>query len=204
MKNKHKNTLFRLVLLGLVSFILTNNPALAEPNHRTAYFAGGCFWCTEAVFKQVRGVTEVVSGYAGGTADQANYDAVCGGSTGHVEVIKVVFDEAKIGLSDLLLIFFATHDPTQLNRQGNDVGTQYASVIFYEGEEQKKAGEEVIAALKADGLDVKTRLDPAPEFFEAEDYHQDFYARNPSQGYCNAVIPPKLAKLQSKFVDYLK
>ena len=165
---------------------------------------GGCFWCTEAVFKQVRGVTEVISGYAGGTADQANYDAVCGGSTGHVEVIKVVFDEAKIGLSDLLLIFFATHDPTQLNRQGNDVGAQYASVIFYESEEQKQAGEEVIAALKADGLDVKTRLDPAPEFFEAEDYHQDFYARNPSQGYCNAVIPPKLAKLQSKFVDYLK
>ena len=165
---------------------------------------GGCFWCTEAVFKQVRGVAEVISGYAGGTADQANYDAVCGGSTGHVEVIKVVFDEAKIGLSDLLLIFFATHDPTQLNRQGNDVGTQYASVIFYEGEEQKQAGEEVIAALKADGLDVKTRLDPAPEFFKAEDYHQDFYARNPSQGYCNAVIPPKLAKLQSKFVDYLK
>lgn len=165
---------------------------------------GGCFWCTEAVFKQVRGVAEVISGYAGGTADQANYDAVCGGSTGHVEVIKVVFDEAKIGLSDLLLIFFATHDPTQLNRQGNDVGTQYASVIFYESEEQKQAGKEVIAALKADGLDVKTRLDPAPEFFEAEDYHQDFYARNPSQGYCNAVIPPKLAKLQSKFVDYLK
>ena len=165
---------------------------------------GGCFWCTEAVFKQVRGVAEVISGYAGGTADQANYDAVCGGSTGHVEVIKVVFDEAKIGLSDLLLIFFATHDPTQLNRQGNDVGAQYASVIFYESEEQKQAGEEVIAALKADGLDVKTRLDPAPEFFEAEDYHQDFYARNPSQGYCNAVIPPKLAKLQSKFVDYLK
>ena len=165
---------------------------------------GGCFWCTEAVFKQVRGVTEVISGYAGGTADQANYDAVCGGSTGHVEVIKVVFDEAKIGLSDLLLIFFATHDPTQLNRQGNDVGTQYASVIFYESEEQKQAGEEVIAALKADGLDVKTRLDPAPEFYKAEDYHQDFYARNPSQGYCNAVIPPKLAKLQSKFVDYLK
>jgi peptide-methionine (S)-S-oxide reductase len=165
---------------------------------------GGCFWCTEAVFKQVRGVSEVISGYAGGTADQANYDAVCGGSTGHVEVIKVVFDEAKIGLSDLLLIFFATHDPTQLNRQGNDVGTQYASVIFYEDEEQKQAGEQVIAALKADGLDVKTRLDPAPEFFKAEDYHQDFYARNPSQGYCNAVIPPKLAKLQSKFVDYLK
>ena len=119
-------------------------------------------------------------------------------------MIKVVFDEAKIGLSDLLLIFFATHDPTQLNRQGNDVGAQYASVIFYDGEEQKKAGEEVIAALKADGLDVKTRLDPAPEFYKAEDYHQDFYARNPSQGYCNAVIPPKLAKLQSKFVDYLK
>ena len=165
---------------------------------------GGCFWCTEAVFKQVRGVAEVISGYAGGTADQANYDAVCGGSTGHVEVIKVVFDEAKIGLSDLLLIFFATHDPTQLNRQGNDVGAQYASVIFYDGEEQKKAGEEVIAALKADGLDVKTRLDPAPEFYKAEDYHQDFYARNPSQGYCNAVIPPKLAKPQSKFVDYLK
>ena len=164
---------------------------------------GGCFWCTEAVFKQVRGVTEVISGYAGGTADQANYDAVCGGSTGHVEVIKVVFDETKIGLSDLLLIFFATHDPTQLNRQGNDVGNQYASVIFYEGEEQKQAGEKVIAALKADGLDVKTRLDPAPEFYKAEDYHQDFYARNPSQGYCNAVIPPKLAKLQSKFVDYL-
>lgn len=163
---------------------------------------GGCFWCTEAAMLAVKGVTQVVSGYAGGTAETANYDAVCSGMSGHVEVIDVTFDAAVIDLTTLLHIFFTIHDPTTLNRQGNDRGTQYASVIFYADDAQKNTAEAVIAQLKASGVDVVTRLEAAPTFYPAEDYHQNYYARNPTQGYCNAVIPPKLAKLRAKFSDY--
>ena len=172
---------------------------MSETTER-ALLAGGCFWGMQDLIRKLPGVQKTRVGYTGGDVPNATYR----NHGTHAEGIEIIFDPAKTSYRKLLEFFFQIHDPTTKNRQGNDVGTQYASVIFYDGEEQKKAGEEVIAALKSDGLDVKTRLDPAPEFFEAEDYHQDFYARNPSQGYCNAVIPPKLAKLQSKFVDYLK
>ncbi|MFA9486586.1 MULTISPECIES: peptide-methionine (S)-S-oxide reductase MsrA [unclassified Moraxella] len=165
---------------------------------------GGCFWCTESVFLSLAGVISVTSGYAGGQADNANYEAVCTGNTGHVEVIDVVFDENIIGLDTLLDVFFATHDPTTLNRQGNDVGTQYASVIFYTNDSQVTTINNKIDTLKADGVAVVTQVKVAPTFYPAESYHQNFYANNPTQGYCNFAIPPKLAKLKTRFAKYLK
>ena len=169
-----------------------------------ALFGGGCFWCTEAVFLQLKGVDKVVSGYAGGRTQQPSYEEICTGETQHAEVIRIDFDEAQISFAQLLDVFFATHDPTTLNRQGNDVGTQYRSVIYYFNAEQQQQAQRAIDALKADGLQIVTELSPAPVFYPAEDYHQNFFARNPSQGYCNFAIPPKLMKLRSKFQDLLK
>ena len=169
-----------------------------------ALFGGGCFWCTEAVFLQLKGVSAVTSGYAGGHVQQPTYEQICNGDTQHAEVIMIDYDEAQISFTQLLDVFFATHDPTTLNRQGNDVGTQYRSVIYYLNEEQRGQAQQRIDALKADGLDIVTELSPAPVFYPAEDYHQNFFARNPSQGYCNFAIPPKLMKLRSKFQDLLK
>ncbi|WP_347454688.1 peptide-methionine (S)-S-oxide reductase MsrA [Acinetobacter thermotolerans] len=169
-----------------------------------ALFGGGCFWCTEAVFLQIRGVEKVVSGYAGGHIENPSYEQVCDGNTNHAEVILIDFDNSQISFKQLLDVFFATHDPTTLNRQGNDVGTQYRSVIYYFNEEQQQQAQEVIDALKVDGVNVVTELSPAPTFYPAEDYHQNFFAKNPTQGYCNFAIPPKLNKLRSKFVDLLK
>lgn len=169
-----------------------------------ALFGGGCFWCTEAVFLQIQGVQQVVSGYAGGHTTEPNYDDVCGGNTGHAEVILVDFDENQINYTQLLDVFFATHDPTTLNRQGNDVGTQYRSVIYYLNDEQQQQAQQAIDTLQADGLNVVTELSPAPTFYPAEDYHQNFFAKNPTQGYCNFAIPPKLNKLRSKFTTLLK
>ena len=169
-----------------------------------ALFGGGCFWCTEAVFLQLKGVDKVVSGYAGGRTQQPSYEEICTGETQHAEVIRIDFDEAQISFAQLLDVFFATHDPTTLNRQGNDAGTQYRSVIYYFSAEQQQQAQRAIDALKADGLQIVTELSPAPVFYPAEDYHQNFFARNPSQGYCNFVIPPKLMKLRSKFQDLLK
>ncbi len=169
-----------------------------------ALFGGGCFWCTEAVFLQLKGVSAVTSGYAGGHVQQPTYEQICNGDTQHAEVILIDYDEAQISFTQLLDVFFATHDPTTLNRQGNDVGTQYRSVIYYLNEEQRVQAQQRIDALKADGLDIVTELSPAPVFYPAEDYHQNFFARNPSQGYCNFAIPPKLMKLRSKFQDLLK
>lgn len=166
-----------------------------------AILGGGCFWCTEAVFLQLKGVQSVVSGYAGGLAETANYQAVCTGTTDHAEVIQIEFDERVIDFARLLDIFFVIHDPTTLNQQGNDVGSQYRSVIFYVDEQQKLIAEQKIKELKALGIAVVTELSPAPTFYPAESYHQNFYARNPTQGYCNAVIPPKLAKLRHYFLD---
>lgn len=165
---------------------------------------GGCFWCTEAVFLALKGVTAVTSGYAGGEAATANYQRVCEGDTGHIEVVKVDYDPQVIDLSVILSVFFTTHDPTTLNRQGNDIGEQYASVIFYADEAQKQAGAQMIDKLKADSIAVVTRLEAAPPFYAAEDYHQNFYANNPEQAFCNFAIPPKLAKLREKFLPYLK
>lgn len=169
-----------------------------------ALFGGGCFWCTEAVFLQLKGVSRVVSGYAGGRTEHPTYEQICNGDTQHAEVILIDFDETQISFRQLLDVFFATHDPTTLNRQGNDVGTQYRSVIYYFDETQQQQAKQAIDALKAESLNIVTELSPAPQFYSAEEYHQNFYARNPAQGYCNFAIPPKLMKLRSKFQDLLK
>ncbi|MDM1754747.1 peptide-methionine (S)-S-oxide reductase MsrA [Acinetobacter towneri] len=169
-----------------------------------ALFGGGCFWCVEAVFLQLQGVEKVTSGYAGGHTLNPSYEDICRGDSGHAEVILIDFDEQQISYSQLLEVFFATHDPTTLNRQGNDVGTQYRSVIYYLDATQQQAAAEMIAALQAEGVNVVTKLSAAPEFYPAEDYHQNFFAKNPNQGYCNFSIPPKLNKLRSKFQHLLK
>jgi peptide-methionine (S)-S-oxide reductase len=172
-----------------------------------ATFAGGCFWCTEAVFDELRGVERVESGYAGGHAANPTYEQVCAGTTGHAEVVRVTYDPEVVSYRDLLGVFFSTHDPTQLNRQGADVGTQYRSAVFYETPEQREAAEEVIRELEAqkvwDGR-VVTTLEPLTEFYPAEEYHRDYYRRNPNQGYCQAVIAPKVAKFRKQFLDRLK
>jgi peptide-methionine (S)-S-oxide reductase len=172
-----------------------------------AIFGGGCFWCTEAVFDELRGVISVVSGYAGGNTKNPTYDQVCSGDTGHAEVIRIQFDPTQISFGDLMTVFFATHDPTTLNRQGNDVGTQYRSAIFYADEEQKQEAEAFIKELndsKAFGKPVVTTVEPLGEFYEAEDYHQKYYANNPYQPYCQYMIPPKLNKLHKQFSALLK
>ena len=169
-----------------------------------AIFGGGCFWCTESVFLHVKGVHKVESGYAGGQRANPSYEQICTGATGHAEVIRIDFDESELSFDLLLDVFFATHDPTTLNRQGNDVGTQYRSVIFYLDEKQKEISAQKIANLQAEGLNIVTELSPAPTFYTAEEYHQNFYARNPTQGYCNFSIPPKLSKLQAKYPNLFK
>jgi peptide-methionine (S)-S-oxide reductase len=176
-------------------------------NQQTAVFGGGCFWCLEAVFSRLRGIKSVESGYMGGHVENPTYRQVCGGDTGHVEVVRVIFDPEEISYSGLLEVFFTVHDPTTLNRQGNDVGTQYRSVIFYESEEQRRRAEQAIAELNAARTwpdPVVTAVEPAGKFFVAEDYHQEYYANNPSQPYCQITIPPKLKKLQQKFAARLK
>ena len=178
-----------------------------DPESKVAVFGGGCFWCTEAVFDELRGVKSVVSGYAGGSTKNPTYEEVCGGRTGHAEVIKIEFDPGEIAFKDLLTVFFATHDPTTLNRQGNDVGTQYRSAIFYADDEQKREAGAFIKELndsKAFGNPVVTTLEPLGEFYEAEDYHQKYYANNPYQPYCQYMIPPKLNKLHKQFGELLK
>ncbi|MDV2469484.1 peptide-methionine (S)-S-oxide reductase MsrA [Acinetobacter chinensis] len=169
-----------------------------------ALLGGGCFWCVEAVFLQLKGVTQVISGYAGGNTVQPSYEDICRGDTEHAEVIQIEFDENQISYEQLLNVFFATHDPTTLNRQGNDIGTQYRSVIYYYNDEQKQTADQLIQQLKEEGLDIVTEVSPVPIFYVAEEYHQNFFARNPAQGYCNFAIPPKLMKLQSKFQELLK
>lgn len=169
-----------------------------------ALLGGGCFWCVEAVFLQLKGIDKVVSGYAGGIVQNPNYEQVCQGNTQHAEVVLIDFDEQQISFIQLLNVFFATHDPTTLNRQGNDIGTQYRSVIYYFNDEQKQQAEHIIQDLDDENLTIVTELSPAPIFYPAEEYHQNFYARNPSQGYCNFSIPPKLSKLRSKYLELLK
>ena len=173
---------------------------------QSAILAGGCFWCTEAVFLQLAGVETVESGYIGGSTDNPSYKQVCSGTTGHAEAIRVTFDTDVISLDDLLDVFFATHDPTQLNRQGNDVGTQYRSAIFPLDEAQEQAGRAAIERANAehDGR-VVTTIEPAGQWWPAEDYHQDYWAgEGQSNSYCLAVIPPKLQKLRKKFGERTK
>ena len=172
----------------------------------TAVFGGGCFWCTEAVFKMLKGVSSVEPGYAGGSKETATYEAVSRGDTGHVEVVKVDFDPSVVPYRTLLTIFFASHDATQLNRQGNDIGTQYRSVVFSTTPGQKEEAEAFIAELGAsakDGDPIVTTVEPLVEFFPAEDYHKDYYARNSTRGYCQVIIAPKLQKVQKDFAELL-
>jgi len=172
----------------------------------TATLGGGCFWCTEAVFQQVAGVHSVVSGYAGGRTANPSYEEVCTGRTGHAEVIQLTFDPKVISLAELLEIFFHTHDPTTLNRQGNDVGTQYRSVIFYHSDEQRRIAEEVKQRLNDSGeFDgaIVTEIVPFTSFYPAEQYHQNYFVDNPSQGYCRAIIGPKVAKFRQRFAQKL-
>jgi peptide-methionine (S)-S-oxide reductase len=173
----------------------------------TATLAGGCFWCLEAVYDQLRGVKDVVSGYAGGRRPNPTYEQVCTGATGHAEVVQVTFDPQEISYRDILGVFFAIHDPTTLNRQGADVGTQYRSAIFYHSAEQKALAEEMIAELGASGIwprPIVTQVTPFEAFYPAEDYHQEYFARNPTQGYCQAIVAPKVAKFRKQFLDRLK
>ena len=173
----------------------------------TAVFGGGCFWCLEAVFDRLQGVASVESGYMGGRVDHPTYREVCGGDTGHVEVVRVVFNPKEISYPELLDVFFTIHDPTTPNRQGNDVGAQYRSVIFYGSEQQRAQAEQAIATLNASHAlpaPVVTAVEPAEKFFVAEDYHQEYYENNSSQPYCQFVISPKLKKLQHKFAEKIK
>lgn len=175
----------------------------AERNSEVAVFGGGCFWCTEAVFDELRGVQSVMPGYAGGKTRKPTYEEVCGGMTGHAEVIRIEYDPSQIGYRDLLMVFFATHDPTTLNRQGNDLGTQYRSIVLYANEKQKEEAERFIAELKQSSP-VVTEIKPLGDFYEAEDYHQKYFAKNPYQPYCQFMIPPKLQKLHKQFTELLK
>lgn len=161
---------------------------------------GGCFWCTEAVFELLRGVSDVESGYANGQTDHPTYQEICTGSTGHAEVIKITYDDAIISVDTLLEIFFVTHDPTTLNQQGADRGTQYRSTILYTDDETKEAAQKSILTAQDDyAQPIVTTIEALTCYYKAEAYHQDYYRQNPMQGYCNAVIPPKLAKLKAKF-----
>lgn len=172
----------------------------------TATFGNGCFWCTEAVFQRLKGVSGVRSGYAGGQVNNPTYEQVCGGDTGHAEVLQITYDPAQITYDELLEVFWKTHDPTTLNRQGNDVGTQYRSVIFYHNDDQKRLAEQHKKKLDAEGIwedPIVTEITPFTNFFSAENYHRDYYNRNGYQPYCVFVIKPKVEKLEKLFRDKL-
>jgi len=172
-----------------------------------ATLGGGCFWCLEAVFEQLRGVTKVESGYAGGTAVNPTYKQVCTGTTGHAEVVQITFDPSALSYREVLDVFFGVHDPTTRNRQGPDYGTQYRSVIFYRSAAQKKAAEERIQQLNEEGIwkgPIVTEVAPFETFYRAEDYHQGYFRANPEQGYCQAVVSPKVAKFRKAFADKLR
>jgi peptide-methionine (S)-S-oxide reductase len=172
-----------------------------------AVFGGGCFWCTEAVFGELRGVASVMPGYAGGSIKNPTYEQVCSGTTGHAEVIRIEFDPRQITFRELLTVFFATHDPTTLNRQGNDAGPQYRSIILYASDAQKQEAEKFINELNDSsvyGKPIVTEVKPLGEFYEAEEYHRKYYENQPYQPYCQIIISPKMQKLYKQFTDLLK
>jgi peptide-methionine (S)-S-oxide reductase len=176
-------------------------------NREVATLAAGCFWCIETVYDQLKGVEKVVSGYTGGMIPNPSYQQVCTGTTGHAEAVQVTFDPTVVSFREILEIFFTIHDPTTLNRQGGDIGTQYRSAVFYGSPEQKSVAEEVISDLSSKGLwdrAIVTEVTPVTEFYPAEDYHQGYYEQNPSQPYCRAVIEPKVAKFRKYYFDKLK
>ena len=179
----------------------------ALPSLEQVTLGGGCFWCLETVYDELQGVTDVVSGYAGGATRHPTYREVCSGTTGHAEVVQVTFDPAEVSLAEILQVFFTIHDPTTLNRQGADVGTQYRSAIFYHGEGQRQVAEQVIAEVMAARIwpnPIVTQVAPLDRFYPAEDYHQEYFANNPYQGYCQVVIAPKVAKFRKQYLDKLK
>jgi peptide-methionine (S)-S-oxide reductase len=178
-----------------------------EQSKEFATLAGGCFWCLEAVYKELRGVERVVSGYAGGHVSNPTYREVCEGTTGHAEVVQITFDPSKASYRELLEVFFTIHDPTTLNRQGADVGTQYRSAVFYHTPEQRETAEQVIAEMTAERVwdsPIVTEVTPLDTFYPAEDYHQDYFEKNPTQPYCRAVVAPKVSKFRKLFLDRLK
>ena len=178
-----------------------------DGSREVATLAGGCFWCLEAVYEQLIGVESIVSGYTGGQIVNPSYEQVCSGRTGHAEAVQVTFDPQAISYKDVLGVFFAIHDPTTLNRQGADVGPQYRSAIYFHDEEQKAAAEEMIAELEASktwGRPIVTEVTALPEYYPAEDYHQEYYRRNAGQPYCQIVISPKVAKFRKEYLDRLK
>lgn len=198
-------------------FLLVSNVACSQKTKKqikskegmeTAVLAGGCFWCVEAVFQQLNGVDHVESGYTGGSVINPTYEQVCEGNTGHAEVIKIWYDPAVVSFTELLEVFFKTHDPTTLNRQGADVGTQYRSAIFYRNEDEKKISEEIIAELNESGYysdKIVTTLEPLKEYYAAEDYHQNYFKRKGDQNpYCQMVVKPKLEKFEKIFKDKIK
>jgi peptide-methionine (S)-S-oxide reductase len=176
-------------------------------DREVATLAGGCFWCLEAVYEQLKGVEKVVSGYMGGHVPNPGYNAVCTGRTGHAEVVQVTFDPGRVSYRELLEVFFTIHDPTTPNRQGADVGTQYRSAVFTHGAEQEQTAREVIRDVEEEGIwenPIVTQVEPAPEFYPAEAYHQQYYRRNPGQGYCQVVIAPKVSKFRQKYLSRLQ
>ncbi len=183
-------------------------PLASQPGRALAVLAGGCFWCVEAVYRELDGVLEVVNGYSGGSRDTADYRSVCTGRTDHAEVVQIAYDPARLSFGQLLKVFFAiAHDPTQLDRQGNDVGTQYRSAIFYADEEQKRIAQRYIEQIDRAAVfksPVVTRLEPLQEFFEAEGYHQNYAALHPGEPYIQAIAQPKVGKLREYFGDALK
>ncbi len=180
---------------------------MSENSKEMATLGGGCFWCLEAVYKELRGVERVESGYAGGHVNNPSYYDVCSGKTGHAEVVQITYDPQEASFKEILQVFFTIHDPTTLNRQGADTGTQYRSVIFYHTPEQKEIAEQTITELNAEKIfdnPIVTEVTPLPEFFVAEDYHQDYFERNPNQPYCMGVVAPKVAKFRKYFLGKLK
>jgi len=198
---------FLIILFLSLTVIGQNNSKKSVSNLETITLGGGCYWCIEAIYENLTGVKTVVSGFSGGKVANPSYEAVCTGKTGHAEVVQITFDKNLTNLDEILKVFFTVHDPTTLNRQGADVGTQYRSVIFYKNEEQRKTAQDIINTLNANKVydnPIVTKVDPLKNFYEAEDYHQDYYQYNKNQPYCRLVIQPKLEKFEKVFKDRLK
>ncbi|MCC9061681.1 peptide-methionine (S)-S-oxide reductase MsrA [Flavobacterium piscisymbiosum] len=203
MKNIFLIAFFALSLNGFAQ----NTKTKSASNLETITLGGGCYWCVEAVYENLDGVKSVVSGFSGGKVANPTYEEVCTGTTGHAEVVQITYDKTKTDINEIFQVFFTVHDPTTLNRQGADVGTQYRSVIFYKNEEQKKAAQSIIAELnkaKVYNSPIVTKVEPFKVFYKAEDYHQNYYANNKSQPYCKMVIQPKIEKFEKVFKDKLK
>ncbi|MCC9017093.1 peptide-methionine (S)-S-oxide reductase MsrA [Flavobacterium lipolyticum] len=203
MKNLFLISLFALSINGFAQ----NSKTKSSSNPETITLGGGCYWCVEAVYENLAGVKSVVSGFSGGKVANPTYEEVCTGTTGHAEVVQITYDKSVTDINEIFKVFFTVHDPTTLNRQGADVGTQYRSVIFYKNDEQKKAAESIIAELnkaKVYSSPIVTKIEPFKVFYKAEDYHQNYYANNKNQPYCKMVIQPKIEKFEKVFKDKLK